>query len=82
MRVKPEMIAIQETSTTQNSYCNEQPYSGILSEKSAIILCGLGVAMFAIPILVIIQVVSGLYWGGTSIYQLLSGSAVDKLDAI
>ena len=76
------MIALQETSTTQKRHFNEQPYAGILSEKSAIILCGLGVAMFAIPILVIIQVVSGLYWGGTSIYQLLSGSAVDKLDAI
>lgn len=82
MRAKPEMIALQETTITQKSQVNEQPYPGILSEKSAIIICGLGVAMFAIPILVVIQVLSGLYWGGVSIYQLLSGCAVDKLDVI
>ncbi|HEY9611988.1 hypothetical protein [Allocoleopsis sp.] len=81
MRAKPEMIALQETSTTQKRHFNEQPYPGLLSEKSAIVLCGLGVAMFAIPILVVIQVLSGLYWGGVSVYQLLSGFAVDKLDA-
>ncbi len=73
------MIALQEASTTSKSNFNEQPHRGILSEKSAIVLCGLGIAVFAIPILVVIQVVSGLYWGGASVYQLLSGSGLDKI---
>jgi hypothetical protein len=82
MRAKTEMIALQEASTTQTSNFNEQPHSGILSEKSAIALCGLGVAVFAIPILVVIQIVSGLYWGGVSVYQLVSGSGLDKIGDI
>ena len=82
MRAKTEMIALQEASTTHTSNFNEQPRSGILSEKSAIALCGLGVAVFALPILVVIQVVSGLYWGGVSVYQLVSGSGLDKIGDI
>lgn len=82
MRAKTEMIAFQDVSTTPNSHFNEQPYSGILSERFAIVLCGLGVAVFAIPILVVIQVLSGLYRGCVSIYQLLNGSELGKLDNI
>lgn len=82
MRAKTEMIAFQEASTTPNSHLNEQPYSGILSERFAIVLCGLGVAVFALPILVMIQVLSGLYWGCVSVYQLLSGSELGKLNDI
>ncbi|MEW6494005.1 MAG: hypothetical protein AB1589_16055 [Cyanobacteriota bacterium] len=74
------MIALQEASTTQKRKFNDQSYSGILSEKSAIVLCGLGVAIFAVPILVVIQIISGFYWGGVSVYQLLSGSDIDKLE--
>ncbi|HEY9832528.1 MAG TPA: hypothetical protein V6D26_18220 [Stenomitos sp.] len=74
------MIAFQEASTTPNTDCNEQPHSGILSERFAIVFCGLSVAVFALPILVVIQVLSGLYWGGVSVYQLLSGSELGKVD--
>jgi hypothetical protein len=82
MRAKTKMIAFQDASTTPNSQFNDQPHSGILSERFAIVFCGLGVALFAIPILVVIQVLSGLYRGGVSVYQLLSGSEVGKLDDI
>jgi hypothetical protein len=82
MRAKTEMLAFQDASTNPNSHFNEQPYSGILSERFAIVFCGVGVAVFALPILVVIQVLSGLYWGGVSVYQLLNGSEFDKLDNI
>lgn len=74
------MIALQEASTTQKRDFSDQSYSGILSEKAAIIICGLGIAIFAVPILVVIHIISGVYWGGVSIYQLLSGAGIDKLD--
>lgn len=76
------MIALQNASTTSQSKFNQQPYAGILSERSAIILCGLVVALFAVPILVAMQGLSGLYWGGVSVYQLLSGSELGKMDDI
>ena len=76
------MIALQEASTSQKSNFNQQPQTGVLSEKSAIVLCGLGVAVFAIPILVVIQVLSGLYRGGSCVYQLLSGCGLDKMEDI
>lgn len=80
MELETNMIALQEASTTQKRNFNEQSYSGILSEKSAIWLCGLGIAIFAVPILVVIHIISGLYWGGVSVYQLLSGAGISKLD--
>jgi len=76
------MIALQDSSTTSQSNFSKQPYAGILSERSAIIICGLGVALFAIPILVVIQGLSGLYWGAVSVYQLLSGSELGGMDDI
>lgn len=82
MKVETNMIALQEASTTQKRNFNEQSYSGILSEKSAIVVCGLGIAIFAVPILAIIHIISGFYWGGVSVYQLLSGADIDKLDNI
>lgn len=82
MRVKTAMIALQEASTSKKSNFNDQPHTGVLSEKSAIVLCGLGVAVFAIPVLVVIQVLSGLYKGGSSVYQLLSGCGLEKMDDI
>ena len=47
--------------------------SGILPEKLAIIVCGLLIAVFALPILVMIHVISALFWGITTVVQLLSG---------
>ncbi len=82
MKAKTEMIALQEASTAQTSRYNDQTYSGILSEKAAIMLCGLGVAVFAIPVLVIIHILSALYRGGTTVYQLLTGSGVDQIDSL
>lgn len=76
------MVALQEVSTTHTRSFNDGSYSGILSERSAILICGLGIAIFAVPILVVIHIISGLYWGGVSVYQLLSGSGIDKLDIL
>ena len=47
--------------------------SGILPERLAIILCGLLIAVLALPILVMIHVISALFWGTTTVLQLLRG---------
>lgn len=78
MKAETNMVALQQTATPHQSTFTTQTYSGILSEKSAIAICGLGVALFTIPILVVIHVLSALYWGGTTVYQVLSGSGLDK----
>lgn len=80
MKVETNMVALQEASTTHKRNFHDQSYSGILSEKSAIVLCGFGVAIFAVPILVLIHIISGFYWAGVSVYQLLSGADIDKLE--
>ncbi len=76
------MIALQSAPIASQNRFKNQPQSGILSEKSAIVLCTLAVATFAIPILVVIQVLSGLYWGGVTVYQLLSGSGFNGTNEI
>lgn len=50
--------------------------SSILPEKFAIILCSLIVAVFAIPVLVIIHIVSALFWGIVTVLQLLNGKGL------
>ncbi len=50
--------------------------SAILPEKFAIILCGLIVAVFAIPIFVIIHILYALFWGIVTVFQLLSGKGL------
>lgn len=82
MRARNEMLALQEASTIQKSNYTEQRHSGILSERSAILICGVGIAVFTLPILVVLQVLSGLFWGGVTVYQLLNGSGLDKMDEI
>lgn len=77
-----EMIALDNTSTIQQNNCREQSQIGLISEKSAIVICGLGVAVFALPILVVIQAMSGLFWGGVSIYKLLNGSGFASRDEV
>lgn len=76
------MIALQNAPITAQSHLNAQPQSGILSERAAIVLCSLSVAVFAIPILVVIQILSGLYWGGVTVYQVLNGSGFDGTDEL
>lgn len=76
------MIALNNTATSGNNTCESQPQKGLISEKSAIIVCGLGVAVFALPILVIMQGISSLFWGTATIYKLLSGSNFDSLEEI
>lgn len=68
------MIALDNNSTIGQNNRNEQSQTGLISEKSAILICGLGVAVFALPILVVIQAISGLFWGSVAVYQLLNGS--------
>jgi hypothetical protein len=82
MKGKTEMIALENPSTAYPNNSNTQSSSGILSERAAIAICGLGVAVFAIPILVVIQVFSGLYRGGATVYNLVHGSGLDKMDEI
>lgn len=82
MNGETEMIALQNTATTEQAISNSQPKLGILSERSAIIICTVGVSIFAIPVLVVIQVVSGLFWGSATIYKLLNNSAFDQMDEV
>jgi hypothetical protein len=53
----------------------ENPHSAILPEKVAIVACGLLVAIFAIPLLVVIQALSAIFWGITTVFELLNGKA-------
>lgn len=76
------MIALNNTSTIGKNNSEEQPQLGLISEKSAIIICGLGVAVFALPVLVIMQAISSLFLGTATIYKLLSGSNFDSLEDI
>jgi hypothetical protein len=76
------MIALQNAPTASQSRFKEQPQAGILSERSAIMICGLAVAVFTVPILVVLHALSGLYWGGVTVYQLLNGSGFDGKDEI
>lgn len=82
MNGETEMIALHNTATTEQAISNSQPNSGILSERSAIVICALGVGIFAIPVLVVIQVVSGLFWGGVTIYKLINNSSFDQIDDV
>lgn len=81
-RAKQEMIALQNAPMTAQSNLKGQQQSGIISERSAIVLCGLGVAVFAIPILVVIQALSGLFWGGVTVYKLLNNSGFDGTEEV
>ena len=76
------MIALQNIPRPKQSQIGVQPRSGIISERAAIVICGLTVAAIAIPALVVIQVLSGAYKGGTTVYQLLSGTELDMTDEI
>jgi hypothetical protein len=76
------MIALDNTSTIGQNSRNEQSQTGLISEKSAIVICGLGVAVFALPILVVIQAISGLFWGSVAVYKLLNGSGCASMDEV
>lgn len=76
------MIALNNTSTIQQNQFNKQAKKGLVSERAAIVICGLGVAIFAVPILVVIQVMSGLFWGGATVYKLLNGSGFEAMDEV
>ena len=54
----------------------EKHQSAILPEKFAIVLCGLIVAVFAIPILAVIYIVYALFWGTVTVSQLLRGKGL------
>jgi hypothetical protein len=82
MKEESKMIALNNTSTIQQSQFNEQAKKGLVSERAAIVICGLGVAIFAVPILVVIQVMSGLFWGGATVYKLLNGSGFEAMDEV
>ncbi|HEY9727864.1 MAG TPA: hypothetical protein V6D50_15555 [Chroococcales cyanobacterium] len=82
MKSPAEMIALQNISKPKQSQIDLQPRSGILSERAAIVICGLTVAAIAIPVLVVIQVLSSVYKGGTTVYRLLDGTELDMTDEI
>lgn len=82
MKLLAEMIALQNIPRLKPSQLDVPPRSGILSERAAIVICGLIVAAIAIPALVVIQVLSGAYKGGTIVYQLLNGTELDMTDEI
>jgi hypothetical protein len=47
-----------------------------MSEKSAIILCCLLIAVLTIPVLFVIQALSTLAWSGTMVFQVLNGEGL------
>lgn len=49
------------------------PKMFILSERFAIVSCGLLIAIFAIPLLVFIQSIVAIFWGITTVFYLLNG---------
>lgn len=50
--------------------------TGILPERFAIVICGVFIALFAIPLLVVIQVLAALFRGITSVVKLLKGEGL------
>lgn len=54
----------------------QQSQSGILPERFAIVVCGLPIAVAAIPILVVIQALSALVWGTITVFRLLNGKGL------
>ncbi len=59
--------------TVTSSQNGQKPKFAILPERVAIVTCGLLVAVFAIPLLVVIQALAGLVGGITTVFQLLQG---------
>lgn len=47
-----------------------------MSEKSAIVVCCLFIAVLTIPILVVVQTLSTLVWSGTMVVALINGEGV------
>jgi hypothetical protein len=47
-----------------------------MSEKSAIALCSLCIAVLAVPLLVAIQSLSTLIWSGTMVFALINGKGL------
>ncbi len=58
---------------TISPQCTQKPPSALVSEKFAIVTCGLLIAAVAIPLLVIIQALSGVFLGITTVFELLNG---------
>ena len=54
----------------------QQSQSGILPERFAIVVCGLLIGVIAIPVLVVIQILSALFWGTTTVFRLLNGKGL------
>jgi hypothetical protein len=60
-------------STIENT---QKPSSAILSEKFAIVTCSLLVAVFAIPMFVVIQALAANVWGTAVVCQLISSKGL------
>ena len=52
--------------------------SAIVSEEAAILTCGLLIAVIAILMLIVTQVLSDVTWGTVIIWQLLNGKGLFK----
>ena len=55
---------------------SQKPKWGIPSEKFAIVTCSLLVAVFALPLLVVIHALAALVWGTTTVFQLVNGEGL------
>ncbi|HEY9668042.1 MAG TPA: hypothetical protein V6C91_14620 [Coleofasciculaceae cyanobacterium] len=58
----------------------KSPKMFILSERFAIVICGLLIAFLAIPLLVLIQSIVALFWGIVIVFQLLNGKVLLNAD--
>ncbi|HEY9890985.1 MAG TPA: hypothetical protein V6D37_04110 [Candidatus Sericytochromatia bacterium] len=54
----------------------QKPTSALVSEKFAIVTCGLLIAVVAIPSLVVIQALAAIFSGITTVFELLNGNGL------
>jgi hypothetical protein len=66
----------QESTSVISLESPQKPKSAIVSEKFAIVTCGLAVAVLTIPLLVVIHALAGIVWGTITVFQLLQGKVL------
>ncbi len=74
MQIRAKMF--DQTSTSVPSLNNITSF--LVSEKFAIVTCGLLIAVFALPMLIVMQMISAVTGGTVTIWQLLNGKGLFK----
>ena len=66
------MQVLQQSSISDQTFDFRQS-SSILPKDAAIAFSVVGVALLALPVLVVLQILSSLYWGVVTIYSTVGG---------